>query len=722
MKGKSLIGLILSLIVIVGSIFLAIVGAGSNKIGSLKDINLGLDLAGGVSITYTTEKEEPTDQEIQDTIYKLQQRTTSLGYTEAEVYREGNSRINVDIPNVADPNKVLGELGKPGDLKFLDETGAIVISGSDVKNATAGKDPDGLGYVVILDLNTTGKDKFAQGTTANVGKPIYIVYNGEQIMAPRVNEPIVNGTATISGMGTIESADELASYIRIGALPLQLTELRSNVVGAKMGQDAIQTSLQAAFIGILVIFAFMIFFYRIPGLAAAIALSTYAALVINFIGFLNFTLTLPGIAGIILSVGMAVDANVIIFARIKEEIIVGKTLQAAVRAGFKKAYSAILDGNVTTLIAAAVLYMMGTGTIRGFAQTLALGIFVSMFTALFITRILLMAAVAIGIKSKAFYGAGKEVKFFDYVSRRKIWFSISAAVIILGIVFLPINLGLKETPLNYDIEFVGGTSTLVTTDAVMYDSIESLSADIKDLVTTATGDVKPQMNLVKGVDGQGQFVIKTKNLTTETGVALRAALVEKYGITEANIESESISATVSNEMRRDAIIAVIVASIGILIYVTFRFHDYRFGVAAVIALIHDVFVVFTVYTVLYIPINSSFIAAMLTIVGYSINDTIIVFDRIRENQKTMRRGDYKGVINASIGQTLIRSINTSFTTFIMVFILNLLGVASIREFALPLMIGIISGTYSSIFIASPLWYIFKKKEEAKILKAHNQTN
>lgn len=722
MKGKGLISLILSLIIIAGSVYLAIAGIGANKVGGLKDINLGLDLAGGVSITYTTQKADPTDQEITDTIYKLQQRTTSLGYTEADIYLEGKDRINVDIPNVADPNKVLSELGKPGDLKFLDETGAIVISGSDVKNATAGKDPDGLGYVVILDLNDSGKTKFAEGTTNNVGKPIYIIYNGEQIMAPRVNEPIVNGTATISGMSTIEDANDLASYIRIGALPLELQELRSNVVGAKMGQDAISTSLKAGLIGMLIIFAFMIVFYRIPGITAAIALTFYAALMVNMISLLGFTLTLPGIAGIILSIGMAVDANVIIFARIKEELAVGKTLQAAVRAGFKKANSAIIDGNVTTLIAAAVLYFMGTGTIRGFAQTLALGIVISMFTALVVSRIILTGIVSLGISNKALYGTSKEMKLFDYVTKRRIWFGASIAVIVLGVVFLPINGASKDSALNYDIEFSGGTSTLVTTEAVMYDSIDSLSADLKDLITEATGDKKPQMNLVNGVEGQGQFVIKTKTLTTETGVSLREALMAKYSIPEDNIQSESISATVSNEMRRDAIIAVIVASIGILIYVTFRFHDYRFGLAAVIALVHDVFVVFAVYTVLYIPINNSFIAAMLTIVGYSINDTIVVFDRIRENQKTMRRGDYKGVINVSIGQTLGRSINTSFTTFIMVFILNLLGVASIREFALPLMVGIISGTYSSIFIASPLWYMFKKKEEAKILKAHNQTN
>jgi SecD/SecF fusion protein len=363
---------------------------------------------------------------------------------------------------------------------------------------------------------------------------------------------------------------------------------------------------------------------------------------------------------------------------------------------------------------------MGTGTIRGFAQTLALGIVISMFTALVVTRFVLTSFVNMGISNKSMYGIAHESRVFDIIERKRFWFGVSIALIAIGLAFLPIHNETKDDMLNYDIEFVGGTSTLVTTGEVMFDTPESMQARLKDLVVKATGDVTPQMNIVKGVDGQGQFVIKTKAIDTQTGVVLREALTSELNIPNENIESKSISATISTEMRRDAIIAVVIASIGILIYVTFRFHDFRFGLAAVIALIHDVFIVFAVYSVLYIPVNNSFIAAMLTIVGYSINDTIILFDRVRENQKSMRRGDFKGVINKSVGQTFSRSINTSFTTFIMVFVLYLLGVQAIKEFALPLMIGIISGTYSSIFIASPLWYMFKKKEEAKMLKAHPQ--
>jgi len=720
MKGKSLVALLLSLIIIAGSLFVAVAGIGANKIGSAEDINLGLDLAGGVSITYTTAKEDPTDQEINDTIYKLNQRITAEGYTEGEVYKEGTTRINVDIPNVSDPNKVLEQLGELGDLKFVDSEGVIAITGSDVKDATAAKDSDGLGYVVILDLNASGKGKFATATAANVGMPIYIVYNGEVIMSPTVQSEITGGVATISGMNTVEEANDLASYIRIGALPLELVELRSNVVGAKMGQDAIASAIKAALIGISLVFIFMIGFYRLPGIAATIGLTLYAALMIMLLNLLNITLTLPGIAGMILSVGMAVDANVIIFSRIKEEIAVGKTLRASVKAGFNKAMSAIIDGNVTTLIAALVLYVMGTGTIRGFAQTLALGIVISMFTALVVTRFVLTSFVNMGISNKSMYGIAHESRVFDIIERKRFWFGVSIALIAIGLAFLPIHNETKDDMLNYDIEFVGGTSTLVTTGEVMFDTPESMQARLKDLVVKATGDVTPQMNIVKGVDGQGQFVIKTKAIDTQTGVVLREALTSELNIPNENIESKSISATISTEMRRDAIIAVVIASIGILIYVTFRFHDFRFGLAAVIALIHDVFIVFAVYSVLYIPVNNSFIAAMLTIVGYSINDTIILFDRVRENQKSMRRGDFKGVINKSVGQTFSRSINTSFTTFIMVFVLYLLGVQAIKEFALPLMIGIISGTYSSIFIASPLWYMFKKKEEAKMLKAHPQ--
>lgn len=716
MRGKHIIAFIITLAIITGSVFIALTGIGDNKTGSANAINLGLDLEGGVSITYTPNKEDPTKSEIEDTIYKLQLRLDDYGYTEGEVYLEGTNRINVDIPGVKDAEQVLLEMGRPGKLAFTDTDGTVWLTGADVKNAEAGTEQGDIkkDFVVHLEFNDEGAEKFEEATRANVGKTLYIYYNDSILLAPTVNAVISGGSAVITNMSSYEEASRLAANIRIGALPLELTELRSNVVGAKMGQDAIETSVKAGIIGILLVFIFMIGFYRLPGLLSVIALVFYSALTIIALSIFKVTLTLPGIAGIILSIGMAVDANVIIFSRIKEEIGTGKTLKASVKSGFKKATSAILDGNATTLIAATVLYVMGTGTIKGFAITLILGIAVSMFTALVITRLLLSSIVGMGLKNKKLYGIDKGHKKLPVIEKRKMWFAISAIIIAIGIVMMPVRTLTNGSALNYDIEFVGGTSTLVSVgEGNGYDTPETLQEAIKELVVEATGDLTPQFQNVKGKD---QFIIKTIALSTEKRLALKEALAEKYDITSDHIESESISATISGEMRRDAVIAVLVAALCILIYVTFRFKDAWFGLAAVIALVHDILIVFAVYSIGSIPINNSFIAAMLTIVGYSINDTIVVFDRIRENMALDRRYSYKDLINMSIGQTLTRSINTSLTTVTMVTVLYFLGVESIKEFALPLMVGILSGTYSSIFIASPLWFLFKQRQDRKHTK------
>jgi len=716
MKGKYVVALIISLILIVGTAYVAIVGVGENKNGSAEEINLGLDLEGGVSITYAPNKEDPTSVEIQDTLYKLQLRLDEYGYTEGEVYLEGSSRINVDIPGVKNADQVLLEMGKPGKLAFIDGDEITWLTGADVKNAEPGTDTSGLtrDYVVHLEFTPDGVAKFAEATTKNVGKPLYIFYNDEPLLAPTVNEPILNGQAVINNMGSLETASQLAANIRIGALPLELVELRSNVVGAKMGQDAIRTSMLAGLIGISLVFLFMIGFYRLPGFVASITLIIYASLMIVSLSIFNVTLTLPGIAGIILSIGMAVDANVIIFSRIKEEIGSGKTLKASVKSGFRKATSAIVDGNATTLIAAIVLYIMGTGTIKGFAITLMIGIAVSMFTSLIVTRLVLSSLVGLGLKDKKLYGVDLGHKSVQVIEKRKVFFAVSMVIILIGLVMMPVNQATRDSFLNFDIEFVGGTSTLVSLESGQgYLTPEALQEAVKDLVVEATGQTTPQFQNVTGKD---QFIIKTPSLSSEERLALSEALIEKYNITTDDIESESISATVSGEMRRDAIIAVLVASLCILIYVSFRFKDFWFGMAAVAALVHDIFIVFAVYAIANVPINNSFIAAMLTIVGYSINDTIVVFDRIRENMSLERKFSYKDLINMSISQTMGRSINTSLTTFIMVGVLYIVGVTSIREFALPLMIGILSGTYSSIFIASPLWYIFKINHDKKLKK------
>lgn len=713
MKGKSIIGLILSIMLITGCVYISIVGIGSNKSGSVKDIKLGLDLAGGVSITYETVKSNPKKSEINDTIYKLRKRVDKYN-TEAEIYSEGKNRINVDIPGVSNAGDVLKELGKPGALEFRDEKGNIVIDGSDIKNAQARniQNETGLAEAIVqLELNKKGKDKFAKATKENIGKIIAIFYDNQPISTPRVQTAITDGSAQINGMSNFQEAENLATTIRIGALPIKLKEVRSNVVGAKLGQDAIEKSLLAGIIGLTLIILFMIVFYRIPGLAAGLALIMYVAVTIIILTIyeLKITLTLPGIAGIILSIGMAVDANVIIFARIREELAQDKTIRSSIKSGFSKAMSAIVDGNITTLIAAIVLFYMGSGPIKGFAQTLMLGIVLSMFTALVVTRILLNLLFKIGIKNKKLYGMQKQIKFFDFIGKRKQWFAASIIVIVIGLSFLIINKFQIGDILNYDIDFKGGTTTLVTFNEDY--TFNELGEKVKPDVAKATGDNNA---LLQKVEGKNQVIIKTKTLENEQRIALEKVLKDKYKVNNDSIRTDSISPTVSGEMKQKAIIAVMLAAFFMLLYITVRFKDVTFGTSAVMALIHDVLVVFTVYSVFKLPINNSFIAAMLTIVGYSINDTIVLFDRIRENKSkiNMKRSDLKILINTSIKETLMRSINTSLTTFLMIFVLLLVGlsVPSLREFSLPLMVGVLSGTYSSIFIASPLWYVIKKQK------------
>ena len=423
------------------------------------------------------------------------------------------------------------------------------------------------------------------------------------------------------------------------------------------------------------------------------------------------TLTLPGIAGIILSIGMAVDANVIIFTRIKEEIGLGKTVKSAIKTGFAKALSAIIDGNVTTLIAAIVLFWRGSGTVKGFASTLAIGILLSMFTALFVTKGTLYALYALGCQSPKLYGTKKDKKTINFLGKKNICFIISAVAIVAGLAMMGVNASSTGNALNYSMEFKGGTSTNVTFNEDM--SLEDISRKVVPVVAEVTGDPEVQTQKVSGTN---EVIIKTKTLSVDQRRALDDAMVEKFGVEAEKITAESISGAVSKEMKQDAMIAVVIATICMLIYIWFRFKDIKFAASAVAALLHDVLVVMTFYAVAKWSVGSTFIACMLTIVGYSINATIVIFDRIRENLKLKsHKQSLEEVVNLSITQTFTRSINTSLTTFVMVFVLFLLGVTSIREFALPLMVGIVCGTYSSVCITGALWYVltnWKNKKKA----------
>ncbi|MCC8163495.1 MAG: protein translocase subunit SecD [Lachnospiraceae bacterium] len=707
-KSKAVVTLLLTLGITGLLLYMAVYGVGENSFGAAKDINLGLDLAGGVSITYqAVGDEEPSAEDMADTIYKLQKRVESYS-TEAEVYQEGSDRINIEIPGVSDANEILSELGQPGSLEFQTTDGEVVLEGTDVSNAQAGSTTDSMGnksYVVELTLTDEGAEKFAEATAANVGYQIAIVYDGEVISAPVVNEAITDGRCQISGSFTYEEADQLASTIRIGSLSLELEELRSNVVGAKLGEEAIETSLLAGAIGFGLVILFMLIAYRIMGLAAGVALTTYVALVLVLLNGFDMTLTLPGIAGIILSIGMAVDANVIIFARVLEEIATGKTVRTSIKIGFKKALSAIVDGNITTLIAAAVLAVMGTGSVKGFAQTLALGIVVSMFTALVVTRLVLTALYGLGIHDAKWYGAAKERKAVNFLGKRKIFFTVSLAIIILGIGYMGFNAASGNGLLAYGLEFQGGTSTTVEFNEDM--TIEEIDEQVVPLVAEVVGnnDIQTQK-----VSGSTQVVIKTTELDLETRTELDERLTEEFELGDDAITAESISGVISSEMRSDAIISVIVATVCMLLYIWIRFKDLRFAASAVAALLHDVLIVLVFYGVARISVGNTFIACMLTIVGYSINATIVIFDRIRENLAQMGKKDsLEELVNRSITQTLTRSIYTSLTTFVMVAVLFILGVASIREFALPLMVGIACGAYSSVCITGALWYLMKTK-------------
>ena len=699
-KGKATVRLALLLVLIAV--------AGFFGCSYMDDIKLGLDLAGGVSITYQAKEENPSAEDMSDTIYKLQQRVESYS-TEAEVYQEGNNRINIDIPGESDANEILTELGKPGSLAFMDSQGNTILTGDQVASAQGGMVDGNTGkeYVVSLTFTEEGTKAFADATTNNVGKPIYIVYDNEVVSAPVVREAITGGQCTIDGMSDFEEAENLAATIRIGSLSLELEELRSNVVGAKLGQQAITTSLKAGAVGFAIVAVFMIAVYLIPGLAAVLALSLYVGLILILLVSFEVTLTLPGVAGIILSIGMAVDANVIIFTRIKEEIGAGKAVKTAIDNGFQKALSAIVDGNVTTLIAAAVLFWRGSGTVKGFASTLAIGIVLSMFTALFVTRFALNALYSLGIENPKFYGIKKETAPKPFLKYRKLCFVLSAAAVASGFVFMGMNRSSTGQILNYSMEFKGGTSTNVTFNEEM--SQERIEAEVVPLVEEITKDADVQTQRVTGTN---EVIIKTRTLNMEERQAFEKAMQENFGVEEGKIAAESISGAVSQEMKRDAMEAVIIATIGMLLYIWLRFQNIRFAGSSVLALIHDVLVVLACYAAFKWSVGSTFIACMLTIVGYSINATIVIFDRIRENLKARRRDQsLEEIVDLSITQTFTRSINTSLTTFIMVLVLYIMGVSSIREFALPLMVGIVCGTYSSVCLTGAMWYEMSRRKE-----------
>ena len=743
MKGKGFLQLIIALLMVAAVAFVSVIGIGENKSGSMKDVRLGLDLAGGVSITYETVKEDPTNDELNDTVYKMQKRAEGFS-TEAEVYKEGENRVTVAIPDVTDADSVLEKLGSAGNIYFIygkgpdgkeniirnadgsavlsrpiDEIiadGDLVIDGTDILDAQPKMYNDqysGVQYVVDLTFNAGGTTKFAEATSyaysyvssGSLENVIAIVYDGEVVSAPGVSSVISEGQAQIRGQANYEESSQLATTIRVGALPLELSVLRYYVEGAQLGANALDTSLIAGAIGLGLIILFMIIMYRIPGLAASIALIFYVGCMIICLNLFEVTLTLPGIAGIILSVGMAVDANVIIFTRIQEEIGTGKTVRSSIKIGFSKALSAIIDGNVTTIIAAIVLYILGSGTVKGFAQTLAIGIILSMITALFVTKFILNAFVKLGADKVGLFGEKKGYKKMRIIENFPKFACISGVVIVAGIVAVIINSTSIGTPFNYGLDFSGGTATTFTVDG-------GLPADINETLDAKIREALGQSPVISTIEDSSMVTVRTKELSTDERAKLTEIITTNYAVKNENIATESVGATVSGEMKKDALIAVIVATICMLIYIWFRFKNISFGLSSVVALIHDVLVVLTVYAIAkdVISVGNTFIACLLTIVGYSINATIVIFDRIRENMgEKLAKESVADVVNKSISQTFTRSIYTSLTTLITVVLLAILGVSSVKEFAIPLIAGILAGAFSSVCIAGCIWHLFQKK-------------
>ena len=689
-KKKGIVSLILTVAVLVFLAYTAVIGIGPTQTGAAKNIKLGLDLEGGVSITYQVKGDKPSSEDMSDTIYKLQKRVEQYS-TEASVYQEGDDRISIEIPGVQNADEVLNELGQPGTLYFIAQTdsegnqnysyvsstgdtgtdwqlnksieeleadGSIVLTGNDVKNATAesrtDQDTKKNQSVVSLSFTKDGTEKFAEATKKAyaAGESIGIYYDGAFVSVPNVQSVISDGQAQITGMDSFEEAEQLASTIRIGGLNLQLEELRSNVVGAQLGQEAISTSLMAGAIGLAIVFVFMCIVYLLPGFASGLALLIYTELVVICLNAFDITLTLPGIAGI-------------------------------------------------TIIAAIVLWWRGSGTVKGFAQTLALGIILSMFTALVITRLIIYAFYAVGIKDQKFYGKVRpERSPINFLAKKKVFFAISIAAMLIGLGFGIFNHSQGKGAMNYSMEFKGGTATTVTFDKEY--SLDEIDKDIVPLIEDVTGDKNVQVQKVQNSD---QVIFKTQTLDLSKREAFNSMMQEKFGVAETDITSENISSTVSSEMRSDAVTAVIMATICMLLYIWFRFKNIRFAGSAVLALIHDVLIVISFYAIARVSVGNTFIACILTIVGYSINATIVIFDRIREELKRNKKEELSETVNRSITETLTRSIYTTFTTFVMVAVLYILGVSSIREFALPLMVGVAWGAYSSVCITGALWYL-----------------
>lgn len=688
-------------------------------------IRLGLDLVGGSRIVYEAEIPDGYNQaNLADDMNSVQkvirQRLTDKGFTEATVTLTGDNRVTVEIPQITNPEEAVQTLGTTAQLTFIDADGKEWLTGSDIKKATygygrpTGNEVTDVHYVQV-QFTSEGQKKFAEATGNIAARTdgtniMAIVMDNQVISSPSVSSQIDSDSCVISGSFTRDSASELADLINAGQIPFSLKQVELRSVGPQLGADAMRTSLIAGAIGIVLVMLFMLIVYRIPGLVASIALCFYMVIEALIFSLVRVNLSLPGIAGIILSIGMAVDANVIIFERVKEELKNGKIVKSAIDSGFKRAFTAILDSNITTLIACAVLFFLGTGTIVGFATTLGIGVIVSMFTALTVTHFLLNRMVDFRIRNPKAYGlrdreAGKQR--FAILKNFKIFGGISALLVVTGLVAL-ILLPFGKNLFNLSIDFAGGTEMEFNMHTEVTQDVQT---EVSGLFKDATG--VDASSVTSSGDDNEDVLIRSTSITSEQRAAVIDKMLEKYSLADTDIlNNNDVSASVGSDLQRSAVICSVLAIVLMMLYITFRF-EMTSGMAAVCCLMHDLLIMLSVYVWLQIPLDSNFIAAALTILGYSINASIIVFDRVRENLRTARREDFASVAERSVWQTMGRTINTTLTTLFTIGMVFILGVPSLKQFTLPLIVGILAGGWSSVLLSCSLWNVFRKKFRKK---------
>ncbi|BAE84248.1 protein translocase subunit SecDF [Desulfitobacterium hafniense] len=725
MKRGSILKLTAALLLIV----IAVVFSIQPLTDSERGISLGLDLRGGVHLVLQAEPGPDGAAITADDVEKaksiIEKRVNEMGLSEPVIQADlDKKRIIVDLAGVQDPDKAVEALKTTAKLTFKDPQGNVVIEGGDLKDARAGQGERS--YVVHLTFSPEGAKKFADVTSRNIGQNIGIYLDDQLLQNPQVQAAITNGQAEITGYASLEEAAQYAVLLRSGALPVSLSIEEKRTVGASLGVDSLNKSINAGIVALVFILLFMLVLYRLPGLVANISLIVFTLIVLWALKGFGAVLTLPGIAGILLSIGMAVDLNIIIYERIKEELRLGKSLRASVEAGFSRAFLTVFDSNITTLFAAATLFFLGTSSIKGFAITLGIGIFASLFTAITFTRMLLRWIVGINPRmNTAWFGVKREndasgkktgeatpatqaatyedVKasmpfYFNVVKRRYIWFALS-------LIMIAVSLGsLFTQKLNLGVDFTGGT---------MLDMKFSQQVT-QEKITQAMESVGLEGPVVQLSDNDTSALIRTSALEEDKRNELLTALQTQVGdFDKESLKEDKVGPAIGQELTENAFLSLAIAAVLMLVYIGFRF-QFAYAVSGILALVHDVIITVGIFSLFQWEIDATFVAAILTIFGYSINDTVVIFDRIRENEPRLKRGDsYEDMVDKSVWQMMGRSIKTVLTVLISLLAIYILGGESTQGFALAMLIGVIAGAYSSVFNASQILVEIKKRMKPK---------